>query len=112
MSADANYSHPIEGTPWVGVGTASYAYQSKMNYALSGDPQTIQKAYGILNLTAGIRDAERHYEIVAFVNNVFDKQYYGNIFNATGTYSNQQAVQVILPRDFKRFAGIRGSYTF
>lgn len=112
LSADAAYSHPIEGTPWEAVGTASYAYQSKMNYALSGDPQTIQKAYGVLNLTAGIRDPERHYEIVAFVNNVFDKHYYANIFNQTTTYNSQTAVQVILPRDFKRFAGIRGSYSF
>jgi len=112
LSADANYARPISGTPWEAVGTASYAYQSKMNYALSGDPKTVQKAYGVLNLTAGIRDAERHYEIVAFVNNVFDKQYYGNIFNQTSTYSSQTAVQVILPRDFKRFAGVRGSYTF
>ena len=94
------------------MGTASYAYQSKMNYALSGDPQTVQKAYGVLNLTLGVRDPERHYEIVAFVNNVFDKHYYANIFDQTSTYNSQTANQVILPRDFKRFAGIRGSYTF
>jgi iron complex outermembrane receptor protein len=112
LSADANYSHPIGGTSLLGVGTASYAYQSKMNYALSGDPQTVQKAYGILNLSAGIRDPERHYEIVAFVNNVFDKQYYTNIFNSTSNYSSQTAVQVLLPRDFKRFAGVRASYSF
>jgi iron complex outermembrane receptor protein len=112
LSADANYTHPISGTPWVGVGIASFAYQSKMNFALSGDPQTIQKGYGILNLTAGIRDPEHHYEIMAFVNNVFDKTYYTNIFNQTSTYSSQTALQVLLPRDFKRFAGIRGSYKF
>jgi iron complex outermembrane receptor protein len=112
LSADANYAHPIGGTPWEGVGTASFAYQSKMNFALSGDPQTVQKAYGILNLTAGIRDAERHYEVVAFVNNVFDKQYYTNIFDQASTYNSQTANQVILPRDFKRFAGVRAAYSF
>jgi len=112
LSADANYTHQISGTPWVGVGIASFSYQSKMNFALSGDPQTIQDGYGVLNLTAGIRDPEHHYEIMAFVNNVFDKQYYSNIFNATTTYNSQQALQVILPRDFRRFAGIRGSYKF
>ena len=46
------------------------------------------------------------------MNNVFDKHYYANIFNQTTTYNSQTAVQVILPRDFKRFAGIRGSYSF
>jgi iron complex outermembrane receptor protein len=83
-----------------------------MNFALSGDPQTIQKAYGILNLTAGIRDPDSHYEVVAFVNNVFNKQYYANIFDQATTYNSQTANQVILPRDFKRFAGVRASYSF
>jgi iron complex outermembrane receptor protein len=112
MSADVNYTHPLAGTPFEVLAIGSYAYQTKMNYSLNQDPQTIQKAYGILNLSAGIRNPGQHYEIVAFVNNVFDEHYYANIFDQAGTYNNQLATQVILPRDFKRFAGIRASYSF
>ena len=112
LSADVNYTHPLSGTPFQVLGLASYSYQSQVNYALSQDPQTIQKAYGILNLSAGIRNQDKHYEVVAFINNVFDEHYYSNIFDQAGTYNNQLAVQVILPRDFKRFAGIRASYSF
>jgi iron complex outermembrane receptor protein len=107
-----NYTHPISGTAFEALAIASYAYQSKMNYSLNQDPQTLQKAYGILNLSAGIRNPGQHYEVVVFVNNVFDEHYYANIFDQAGTYNNQLATQVILPRDFKRFAGVRASYSF
>jgi iron complex outermembrane receptor protein len=112
MSVDVNYAHPLPGTPFEALAIASYAYQSKMNYSLNQDPQTIQKAYGILNLSAGIRNPGQHYEVVVFVNNVFNEHYYANIFDQAGTYNNQLATQVILPRDFKRFAGVRASYSF
>ena len=89
-----------------------YSYQSQVNYSLNQDPQTIQKAYGILNLSAGIRNTRRHYEVMAFVNNVTDQHYYANIYDSAGTYNNQLATQVLLPRDFKRYAGVRFGYTF
>ena len=112
FSGDFNYTHPLQGTPFQMLVQGAYSYQGKVNYSLNQDPQTIQKAYGILNLSAGIRNPEHHYEVLAFVNNVFDRKYYSNIFDQAGTYNNQLATQVILPRDFKRYAGIRASYSF
>ncbi|WP_304217081.1 TonB-dependent receptor [Phenylobacterium aquaticum] len=112
LSADINYSHPLQGTNLDGVASATYSYQSKVNYALNQDPQTIQKGYGILNLTVGVKNPTKHYEVMAFVNNAFDEHYYANIFDQAGTYNSQLATQVILPRDFKRFAGIRAAYSF
>ncbi|HEY2751206.1 TonB-dependent receptor [Phenylobacterium sp.] len=112
FSADLDYTHQLASSPLEIVGTGSYSYQSRVNYSLNQDPQTVQKAYGILNLTGGVRDPLHHYEVMAFVNNVFDEHYYANIFDQAGTYNNQLATQVILPRDFKRFAGVRASYWF
>ena len=112
LSADLDYVHQLASTPFQLTGTASYSYQSKINYSLNQDPQTIQKAYGILNLAVGIRNPDMHYEISAFVNNVFNQHYYANIFDQAGTYNNMLATQVILPRDFKTFGGVRASYTF
>ena len=94
------------------MASATYSYQSKVNYALNQDPQTIQKGYGILNLSGGFRNTKDHYEVSLFVNNVFDAHYYSNIFDQAGTYSNQLATQVLLPRDFRRYGGIRASYSF
>jgi iron complex outermembrane receptor protein len=112
LSADLDYVHQLSNMPFQLTGTASYAYQSKVNYSLNQDPQTIQKGYGILNLTVGIRNPSQHYEISAFVNNVFNEHYYANIFDQAGTYNNMLATQVILPRDFKTFGGVRASYSF
>ena len=79
---------------------------------MSQDPETIQRGYGILNLSAGIRAEDGHYELAAFVNNAFNKHYYANLYNSRGTYNNQTATQALIPRDFRRYFGVRGSYSF
>lgn len=111
-TATAEYRRPIAGTPYEALLQGAYTYQTKINYNLNQDPQTIQKSYGILNLSAGVRNPSAHYDVSLFVNNVFDKQYYGNIFNSTATYSSQAATQVLPPRDYRRYAGVRFNYTF
>ena len=83
-----------------------------MNYSLNQDPYTVQPGFGIMNLSLGVRSPTKHYEISLFVNNLFNKHYYTNIFDQTNTYGTQTAIQVLLPRDFKRFAGLRASYHF
>jgi iron complex outermembrane receptor protein len=107
-----DYHHPIGDSPFEGVFQGIYSYSSKFNFALSQDPQTIQKAYGILNLSAGVRNPSDHYEVMLFVNNLTDEHYYANMFNSTTTYSSQTALQVLPPRDYRRYAGVRFNYTF
>jgi iron complex outermembrane receptor protein len=98
--------------PFKGVMSAVYTYQSSINYSLNQDPTTVQKGYGIANLSIGIRAPEHHYEVMAFVNNLFDKHYYENLTNSSGNYGGALAIQSYLPRDFRRYAGVRASYTF
>jgi iron complex outermembrane receptor protein len=107
-----SYQHPIGSSPFVGVFQGIYSYSSKFNFSLSQDPRTIQAAYGILNLSVGVRNPNDHYEIMAFVNNVTDEHYYANMFNSTTTYNSQTATQVLPPRDYRRYAGVRFAYTF
>ena len=92
--------------------TGAYTYQSKINYSLNQDPNTIQKGYGIANLSIGIRELDHRYEVMAFVNNLFDKHYYQNLTNSSGNYAGALAIQAYLPRDFRRYAGVRASYNF
>jgi iron complex outermembrane receptor protein len=95
-----------------GVVQAAFNYQSKFNFGINNDPETIQKGYGILNLSLGVRDHDKKWEVVAFVNNAFDKQYFFNVNNSFGNQGNAQAIQSNLPRDFRRYGGVRASFNF
>jgi iron complex outermembrane receptor protein len=95
-----------------GVLQASFNYQSRINFNINNDPESIQEGYGILNLSAGIRGPDRKWEIIAFVNNVFNTKYFTNIANSFGNQGNAQAVQSYLPRDFNRYGGIRANFKF
>lgn len=111
LSVSADYTPSL--TPTLdGVFQAAYNYQGAFNFGINRDPETVQKAYGILNLSFGIRGADRKWELVGFVNNVFDKHYFFNVNNSYGNQGNAQATQSNLPRDFNRYAGVRASHTF
>ena len=112
LTTNFDYTHDLGSLPFQGVITGAYTYQSKINYSLNQDPTTIQKGYGIANLSIGIRQPDRRYEVMAFVNNLFDKHYYQNLTNSSGNYAGALAIQAYLPRDFRRYAGVRASYNF
>jgi iron complex outermembrane receptor protein len=111
-SANVDYTHPIGNGPLEATANAAFSYQSAINYSLSQDPATVQGAYGILNLSLGVRSQDRRWEVMGFVNNVTDKQYAANLGNAYGTFGNQLAVTALLPRDFRRYFGVRSSFQF
>ena len=68
----------------------------------------VQGAYGIANLSAGVRDPDDKYELIAFVNNIGDQHYYSTIGdNSTNFGSKTLAIQGLLPRDWGRYAGIK-----
>ena len=95
-----------------GVLQVAYTYQSQINFGLNNDPETIQKGYGVTNLSLGVRDSAGRWEVAGFVNNLFDKQYFYNITNSFGNQGNAEAVQSYVPRDFRRYGGVRASYNF
>lgn len=96
-----------------GVLAANVQHTSSVYY-VARDPETFQKAYTIVNLSAGVRAEDRSWEVAAFVNNLFDQKYYPTLVNSSGLWGGGAniATQTILPRDFKRYAGIRASYNF
>ncbi|WP_267382645.1 MULTISPECIES: TonB-dependent receptor [unclassified Sphingomonas] len=110
FTISGDYS-PSLGHNLRGVGQVNWQYQSSVNYAID-DPQTFQPAFHIVNLGLGVRDADRRWEVVAFVNNVFDQQYYASLVNTAGNFGGNAANQIVatqalLPRDFRRYAGLR-----
>jgi iron complex outermembrane receptor protein len=110
FSVGADYSHEISSS-LVGFAQASYQYQSSVYY-VAEDPLTFQGGYGITNLGLGVRDDTGKWQIVAFVNNLFDEQYFPSLVNSAGNWGNRLAQQAIIPRDFERYGGVRLSVDF
>jgi len=94
-----------------GLAQINLQHQSSVYYA-ARDPQTFQKAYEIVNLSLGVRAEDRRWEVAAFVNNLFDQQYYPSLINGNGSWGGAMTTQAVLPRDFRRYAGIRASLNF
>jgi iron complex outermembrane receptor protein len=111
LSLNGEYTPTLTST-LQGLVQFGYTYQSKFNFGLNNDPETVQNAYGIANLALGVRSGEGHWEVAAFVNNLFDKLYYYNIADSFGNQGNAEAVQSYLPRDMRRYGGVRASYNF
>src|ERR1700722_17864379 len=112
FSADMTWYKDLGVIPWTAVFQSSYTYTSLVNYALTLDPTTIQKAYGILNLSAGLQDARDRYKVTFFVNNVLDKHYHPDISDLASTFGSTPAIGALVPRDFGPYAGIRLSAQF
>ena len=110
FSMGADYS-PSLGGDLRGVAQVNWQYQSSVYY-VAEDPQTFQKAYHIVNLGLGVRDQNRRWEVVAFVNNLFDQQYFPSLINTAGNFGNTLATQAVLPRDFRRYGGLRLGLNF
>jgi len=111
LSLNGEYT-PTLTSSLQGVLQVAYTYQSQINFGLNNDPETIQKGYGVTNLSLGVRDSAGRWEVAGFVNNLFDKQYFYNITNSFGNQGNAEAVQSYVPRDFRRYGGVRASYNF
>ncbi|MEC3911866.1 TonB-dependent receptor [Sphingobium sp. CR2-8] len=100
-----DYAFPVGGVE--GLIGGNYTWQSK---TASTDPSTIIGAYGVTNITAGIRAG--NVTVRAFVNNLFDKHYPVNIGNQYSNFGNQAAIDFLPGRDFKRYGGLRLSADF
>ncbi|MDB5457336.1 MAG: TonB-dependent receptor [Caulobacter sp.] len=107
-----DYSHALGTAPYELIASAAYSWQSKVNFSLNQDPETVQKAYGVLNLSGGVRSRGGGYQAVVFVNNVFDKGFAVNGASQFGNFGSQIASEQQVGRDFKRYAGVRLSLSY
>jgi iron complex outermembrane receptor protein len=82
------YDIDLPGMPFKGFVGATYRWQDDVNFSLSQDPRTIQKAYGVVDLKLGINALSDRYKVSVFANNLFDKRYAQGLGNGTSGYSN------------------------
>jgi iron complex outermembrane receptor protein len=108
---DLAYNNKIPGTDLESVVTGAVRYQSSVNYSLSPDPMTIQPGFAIVNMSVGVQSTEGTlWKASIFVNNLFDQHYYAGLSDNSGfTAANTFG---FVPRDFRRYGGIRASYEF
>jgi iron complex outermembrane receptor protein len=109
-SAGVDYS-PSLGKNLNGMAQLSWQYQSSLYY-VARDPEAFQPSFSVFNIGLGVRDHNRRWEATAFVNNLFDKQYFQSLVNTAGNFGNRVATQAVLPRDFRRYGGVRFGVNF
>lgn len=87
---------------------ANYTWQDDVNFSLDRNPLTRFDAYGIANASFGFRgDRGANWDLSLFANNLFDKAYPGSITDYTGNgYSASTLIQQV-PRNYKRYVGVR-----
>jgi iron complex outermembrane receptor protein len=73
-SANLNgeYDHPVGGG-YTAFLAAAYRWQSRVIFSLIQDPDSVQDAYGIFNLSGGL--GGQHWKVTLFANNLFDTHY-------------------------------------
>jgi len=105
------YDVGLPSLPFDGFVTAEYTHQSAVMLDLLGTPISRQKAFGVVNASIGVagRD-DQNYRVALFVNNLFD-QSYATSLGYTGS-SNAGAVAQLLPRNSKRYVGVRARMGF
>jgi iron complex outermembrane receptor protein len=115
VSGNATYERPLSGG-WTGFATLAARWQSAVIFNLLQDPDSVQKAYGIVNLSGGVRDAR--WKFTLFVNNLFDQRYALTRGRDTQWNINQSlspptdAITWKPARDSARYVGLRLSASY
>jgi len=115
LNLGGEYSHTLPGSSWEGVLGFAYRWQDDVNFSLSQDPRTIQKAYGIADLSLGVNDSDGRYKVSVFAKNLFDKRYAQGIGNGTSGFSGVPGAVGStwgVPRAAWRYLGARIDVSF
>jgi iron complex outermembrane receptor protein len=111
FNVNAQYEFPL-GERLTGFVNAGYRWQSDVIFNLLQDPDSVQEAYGIANLSTGLKG--KHWKATAFVNNLFDQSY--ALTQGRDAHINipagGNAVNWKPARDFARYYGLRASFFF
>jgi iron complex outermembrane receptor protein len=98
---------PLAALPIDLVVGGTYAYRTSAQMLPDQNPQAVQGAFGLLNLSAGLQDKAGKYSVMAFANNVTNHVYYGDVEDFwTGPWG-ANAVVAQPARDAQRYYGIR-----
>jgi iron complex outermembrane receptor protein len=100
--ASLAYERPL--TPGLrGFFQANWNWQSDVNYSASGDPGTIQKAYGLLGGRLGVSAPDKAWSLALYASNLLDKRYAAQITPSPVTALNPGGyIQYFSPDSVRR----------
>jgi iron complex outermembrane recepter protein len=111
LNFNAQYEFSLGGQI-SGFVNSGYRWQSEVIFNLLQDPDSVQEAYGVTNLSAGLKG--EHWKVTAFANNLFDESY--ALTKGRDAHINVPAgggaVNWKPARDFSRYYGLRASFFF
>ena len=102
----AQYTFPIGSGAFYGTARADYNWRSKVQWDYSNAPNTTENGYGLLGLSFGLENKEKHYQLVGYIKNVTNQYHTAGISGGNATVYN-----TLLP-DYQRTYGIRLEYNF
>jgi iron complex outermembrane receptor protein len=110
LNLNAFYQTPLAGNRRLEI-NAGYRWRSRVFYSLLQDPASIEPAYGVLDLSAGV--GGRSWRVTGFVDNVLDQRFaltrgrdvQWNLLGADGNPAT--AAHWKPARDSGRHAGVR-----
>lgn len=106
VSLSPRWEHDL-GVNYRGFVQADVNYQSHVIFAIEQDPLLQQKAYGLLDLSAGVRRNDNRYSLTVFVKNVTDKNYYNSMLSLALFPSNLTLLDLYAnrPKNADRYFG-------
>ena len=93
------------------VTDGNYVWQSSVN-GLSQNPRTVIDAYGIANASIGVQGEDDKWRVSFFVNNLFDQDYVTSLIDNTTTRDAPYIIYQQVPRNYKRYVGLRARIGF
>jgi iron complex outermembrane receptor protein len=106
----------LGSSPFDVIGTAFLSYQSKVNYSINQNPVTAADGYALVNLSLGMRQRDKGYQVSVFVNNLFDKHYSASLTDIGNKYGVTAPASIgvanFAARDERRYFGVRGSIRY
>jgi iron complex outermembrane receptor protein len=92
---------------------ANYSYRTKAQMLADQNPEAIQHAFGLLNLSVTAATKSGGYALTAFVNNVTDKHYYTDVEDFWGAPWGGNNMVIGEPaKDATRYMGLRLDINF
>jgi iron complex outermembrane recepter protein len=85
----------------------NYAYRTSTQFQPDQNPETIQGGFGLLDLSAGLRETTGNLKITAFCNNVTNHHYFVDMEDFWSSPWGSNAVVGQPARDSNRYFGVR-----
>ncbi|WP_408735203.1 TonB-dependent receptor [Gluconacetobacter diazotrophicus] len=96
---NADYTRALNDRFSVSV-DSDYTWQSRTQFALTETPDTVQKAYGIWNMSTTLRDSKLRLQLSLVMRNAINTHYLSYI-----SYGVLGGTADFLPRDYGRYGG-------